>query len=113
MKVLVVLCFAHMELFCVDNLFVGGRVMSSCRGGGVVDDNGGMVGRGKVPVYTKYTTVYFGVYGRILRSIRQEYFSNTLRIPTNTLECVGCNTLCECMEPASWFFDRPPLVSRC
>ena len=62
MMLLVVSCFAHMVLFCVYNLFVGGRVMSSCTGGGgVVDENGGMVGRGKVPVYSEYTAVYFSL----------------------------------------------------
>ena len=34
MMLLVVLCFAHMVLFCVYNVIVGGRVMSSCKGGG-------------------------------------------------------------------------------
>ena len=78
-------CFAHMVLFCVYNVFAGWRVMSTCKGGwGVVDENVGMGGRLKVPVYSEYTTVYFRVYGRILRSIRQEYFSNTSSILTNT-----------------------------
>ena len=43
-----------------------------------------MGGRQEVPVYSKYTAVYFQVYGRILRSIRQEYFSNTSSILINT-----------------------------
>ena len=84
MMLLVVFYFAHVVLFCVYNVFVGWRVMSSCKGGGVVDENGGMVGRGKVPVYCEYTAVYFLVYGRILGTIRQEYLSNTSSIRTNT-----------------------------
>ena len=102
-----VLCFA---LFCVYNVFVGWRAMSTCKGGGgVVDENGGMVARGKVPVYSKYMAVYFRVYGRILHSIRQEYFSNTLSILTNTLKSVDCQThTCGCMEWALCFFYPPP-----
>ena len=42
---LMVFCFAHMVLFCVYNLFWGWRVMSTCKGGGVVDENGDMGGR--------------------------------------------------------------------
>ena len=53
---LLVLCFAHMVLLCVYNVFGGCRVMSTCKGGGVVDENGGMGGRQKVPVYSEYTT---------------------------------------------------------
>ena len=53
-----VFCFAHMVLFCVYNVFGGCRVMSKCKGG-VGDENGGMGGRQKVPVYSKYTAVYF------------------------------------------------------
>ena len=42
-----VFCFAHMVLFCVYNVFGGGRFMSTCKGGGggVVDENGGMARR--------------------------------------------------------------------
>ena len=35
---------------------------------------------------------YFRVYGRILQSIRQEYYSNTSSILTNTLKSVDCHT---------------------
>ena len=60
-------------------------------GGGVGDENGGMVGRQKVLVYSECTAVYFRVYGRILRSIRQEYFSNTSSILPNTSKSVDCH----------------------
>ena len=58
----------------------------------MVDENGGMVGRSKVSVYSEYTAVYFREYGRILPSIRQEYFSNTSSILTNTSKCVDYHT---------------------
>ena len=61
-------------------------------GGGVVDENGGMGARQKVPTYSEYMAVYFPVYGRILRSIRQEYFSNTSSILPNTSKSVDCHT---------------------
>ena len=51
-----------------------------------------MGGKQKVPVYSEYTAVYFRVYGRILRSIRQEYFSNTSSILPNTSKSVDCHT---------------------
>ena len=88
-----VFCFAHMVLFCVYNVFGGWRVMSTSKGGGVVDENGGMGGRPKVPVYSEYTAVYFRVYGRILRSIRQQYLSNTSSILPNTSKSLDCHTL--------------------
>ena len=56
-----------------------------------MDENGGMGGRQKVPVYPKYTAVWFRVYGRILRTIREEYVSNTSSILTNTSRCVDCH----------------------
>ena len=87
-----VFCFAHKVLFCVCTAFGGWRVMSTCRGGGVVDENGGMGGRQNAPVYSDYTAVYFRVYGGILRSIRQEYFSNTSSVLTNTSKIVDCHT---------------------
>ena len=51
-----------------------------------------MGGRLKVSVYSEYAAVYFRVYGRILPSIRQEYFSNTSSILTNTSKCVDYHT---------------------
>ena len=72
MMLLCVLCFAHMVPLCGYNVFVGGRVMSSCNEGGVIDENGGMVGRRNIPVYAESTAVHFGLYGSILRSIPQE-----------------------------------------
>ena len=114
MMLRVVFCFAHMVLFCVYNVFLGWRVMSSRKGGGVVDENGGMVGRGKVPAYSEYTAVYSRVYSRILRSMQQEYFSNTWSILTNTLECVDCHTQVWVYGTGFVFFDPlPPLFSGC
>ena len=43
-------------------------------------------------VYGKNTSPILRVYGRILRSIRQEYFSNTSSILPNTSKSVDCHT---------------------
>ena len=57
-----------------------------------MDENGGMGRRQKVLVYSKYTALYFRVYGHILRSILQKYFTNTSTILTNASKSVDCRT---------------------
>ena len=72
-----------------------------------------MGGRQKVLVYSEYTAVYFRVYSRILRSIRQEYFSNTSSMLPNTLKSVDCHTQVWVYGIGFLGFDPPPLFSGC
>ena len=67
-----------------------------------------MGGRRKFPVYSEYTAIYFRVYGRILRSVRQEYFSTTSSMLTNTSKSVDYHTQVWVYESPLLFFDPLP-----